>query len=271
MSSGFESDIRIGSGATQFTFSTWIKPDWQPVGTYLPTSFLEMRAPSVSSGCGADSEDRISFSYDSESNGNQLWVEVIWCQSDNYKAHVFSAVVDDGPNSAITGLNPGGSTSWNANSIPQFVNITFTIDGTGGFATTSGSASLAGKFYWNGQPLETLDTGIPTGTTTSYLTAYNNGSSIKLGGHYWANAHWQDQTLFYNGLISASDINTILYNSGLPNTDLAPAFTPGGVMFNYNEPYNNAWKDSTGIPPITLNANGVNINAPVRDDIIYVT
>jgi len=112
---------------------------------------------------------------------------------------------------------------------------------------------------------------IPTGTTTSYLTAFNNGSTIKLGGHYWANAHWQDQTLFYNGLISNQDIDTIIYNNGLPNTDLAPAFNPGAVMFNYNEPYSNAWKDSTGTPVITLNANGVSINAPVRDNVIYVT
>jgi hypothetical protein len=271
LASNFQPNLRIDSGTTQFTFSTWVKPDWGP-NSFYPTSFMEMRAPSIGSGCGSDSYDYIELSYDSESYSDMLWVRVGWCQSDNYKVHVFTATVNDnnGPNSQVTGFNPGQGVSWN-NSNPQnpFVNITFTIDGTGGFASNFGDPSLSGKIYWNGQQLITLDNSIPTGTTTSYLDAFNNGSEIKLGGYYWASGHWQDQTLFYNGLVSVQDIDTVIYNGGAPNPNLATYFSPGGVMFNYNEPYNNAWRDDTsGI--ITLTANGVGINPPSRDNTTYV-
>ena len=270
LSSNFQPNLRIDSGSTQFTFSTWIKPNWGPSGTYTPTSFMYMEAPSVSSGCGSDSVDTISFHYDSESHANNLWVTIGWCQSDTYKAHTFDAPVNDGGyNTSITGLAPGGSTAWNNNTTMGFVNITFRIDGTAGFASNFGDPSPAGKFFWNGQGLETFDYSIPTGTTTSYLDAFNGGSKIKLGGFDWANAHWQDQTLFYNGFISDSDIDNVVYNNGGPNPNLATYFSPGGVMFNYNEPYNNAWRDDTsGI--ITLTANGVGINPPSRDNTTYV-
>ena len=267
--SGQEPDLRISSGSTQFTFSTWIKPDWPAGGTYAPTTFMEMSVPSVSTGCGTDSKDRIQFSYDSESHANNLWVYIGWCQSDTYKSHTFESPVNSGNNANITGFAPGGTAAWNSSTTPNFVNITFTIDGTGGFANNVGDPSVAGKFYWNGQPLETFDNNIPQGTTSSYLKSFNNGSEIKLGGYYWANPHWQDQTLFYNGWASASDIDTVIYNNGSPNPNLAAYFSPGGVMFNYNEPYNNAWLDDT-LSTITLTPNSVNILAPTRDNSTYV-
>jgi len=266
----FAPTIRIDDVSKEFTFSTWIKPNWQAGGSYAPTSFVEMRAPSTSIGCGPDSTDRIQFHYDSESHGNNLWVTIVWCQADTYKVHTFEAPVNDGNNSNITGLAPGGTNAWNSFSTPGFVNITFTINGTAGFATNFGAPSPAGTFYWNGQPLDTFDNYIPTGVTTSYLTAFNNGCEIKLGGFTWAQGHWQDQTLFYNGLVTPQDINGVIYAGGAPLPDLTTYFGMGTVMFNYNEPYNNAWLDDTsGI--ITLAPASVgSIAQPIKDSTTYV-
>jgi hypothetical protein len=265
--SGFEPSLRTAAG--RFTFSTWIQPNWIGGGvTYAPTSFMEMRVPSLGIGCGADSTDFINFSYDSESAQDSLFVVVGWCQGDVYKSHTFTAEVADGPNGAITGIPPQPTTSWNNTTSPQFVNITFTIDGNAPFAAV-GDPSDVGSFYWNGQKLETLENASPTGITTSYLTAFSSGSTINLGGFQWPQAHWQDQTLFVPDLVLPSDIDTIIYSGGTPNADLT-SFFPSSVMFNYNEPGGTSWKDSTN-GSITLIQVAVGlINPPIRDINQYV-
>jgi hypothetical protein len=104
------------------------------------------------------------------------------------------------------------------------------------------------------------------------LSSFNLGSSITLGGFRWARAHWQDQTLFYDGLISPQDINTVLYANGSPASDIS-LLIPRSVMFNYNEPYTGAWLDSSSGPiPITLTpiGIGIGISSPTRDNTTYV-
>ena len=264
--SGFEPSLRTASG--RFTFSTWIQPNWIGGGaTFAPASFMEMRAPSLGSGCGADSTDFINFSYDSESAQDSLFVVVGWCQGDDYKSHTFTAEVADGPNGTITGIPPQPTTSWNNTTSPQFVNITFTIDGNALFAPV-GTSSNVGTFYWNGTALDTLDGSPPTGSTTSYLTAFSSGSTINLGGFQWPQAHWQDQTLFVPDLVHPSDIATIIYSGGTLNADLTPSF-PSSVMFNYNGS-GTSWKDSTN-GSITLTQVVVGtINLPIQDTNNYV-
>jgi hypothetical protein len=265
--SGFEPSLRTASG--RFTFSTWIQPNWIGGGaTYAPASFMEMRAPSSDKGCGDGSTDFINFSYDSESAQDSLFVVVGWCQGDVYNSHTFTAEVANGPNFAITGISPQPTTSWNNTTSPQFVNITFTIDGNAPFAAV-GDPSNVGSFYWNGQKLETLENASPTGSTTSYLTAFSGGSTINLGGFQWPQAHWQDQTLFVPDLVNSSDIATIIYGGGTPNADLTPSF-PSSVMFNYNEPGGTSWTDSTdGFITLTQVAVGL-INPPIQDTNNYV-
>ena len=271
-SSGVEPNLSIDPIVKGFTFSTWVKSNWLP-GLGYPADFMKMSAPSLSTGCGTDAIDRITLSYDSETYQDGIFIEAVWCQSDSYKSVLYWAGVSDptNGNDSITNLSqpPGTQSPWNSGSNSQFINITFTIDGNAGFVNNPGDQSQSGVIYWNGQALYTQESPPASGSTSMFLSSFNSGSAITLGGWRWARAHWQDQTLFYDGVLNQGAINSVLYAGGLPVSDVTLALGRG-TMFNYNEPYTDAWLDSSGVPIITLNGVNLNLVRPFRDPNTYV-
>jgi hypothetical protein len=270
LESNFESTLSIDPIVKGFTFSTWVKSNWLP-GLGYPADFMKMSAPSLSAGCGPNSKDVITLSYDSETYQDGIFIVADWCQSDSYKSVSYFASLTEYGNDLITNIapTPGQNSPWNSSTNNQFINITFTIDGSATFVNTSGDQSQSGVIYWNGQPLYTQETPPTIGSTSMFLSSFNSGSSIMLGGWRWARAHWQDQTLFCDMALNSGVINSVLYAGGTPVSDVT-SILGRGRMFNYNEPYLNAWLDSTGVPLITLSRVGINLTSPIRDSQNYV-
>lgn len=221
------------------SFSTWIKPDWDATLQGAPVLFTGF----VSGGGVTNS---IWTSYDAETAADALYISVATdFDGVAYSATFFAPLVTDPDNAIITGLSPnlvgpGGISrnSWNATSLPQFVNLTFLITDMSPGVTNQGypgDLSNRARIFWNGQYLNTYEQG--TGNPNWFtLDAFRtNQNRFQMGNIFWPRNYWMDKTSMRLDGTSASDVNTHFYAAGNPTSpniiaDLHYDFEPAGPL-----------------------------------------
>lgn len=211
----FDSQLTLANDG--LTFSTWIKPDWNATLQGAPVLFTGFIA---AGGVG----NSIWTSYDAETAADALYISVETnFDGVSYSATFFAPLATDAFNAAITGLSPNlvgpnaaSRNSWNATSLPQFVNLTFTIIDTASAPANQGDLSARARIYWNGQYLRTYEqwTGNPNWFTLDGFRTQQN--KFQMGNIFWPRNYWMDKTSMRLNATSAIDINTHYYAAGSP-------------------------------------------------------
>lgn len=241
------------------SFSTWIKPDWNATLQGAPVLFTGFKA-------AGGVNNTIWTSYDAETEADALYISVVTNYDGvTYTASFFAPLATDAFNAAITGLSPnlvgpGGVSrnSWNATSLPQFVNLTFLITDMAPGATNQGDLSVRARIFWNGQYLRTYEqwTGNANWFTLDGFRTQHN--KFQMGNIFWPRNYWMDKTSMRLDNTAALDVNTHYYAAGSPTSptiisDLHYDFESTGPL------------DSNG--PIQLSVTNI-INAPAFAPII---
>lgn len=245
LSGAFDYGLQLPQGEG-FTFSTWVKPDWQtgPGGT--PVYFIRYQT-------NGDNVDTLFLGYDSETTYDSIFVRgLIWDGPNILDIFFYAPVAADPQNQAITGLSYATYNSWNPSTNTDFVNITATFTDQFSPAQNPGDLSNNCTIFWNGQPLNTYETWSGSSNTGFALTGFRVwASQIDIGNTTgWARKHWQDRTSLRLQYVNPGTVLNDYYNNGSP---LDPV--PGTELhFNYENPLP---YDSNG----TLNYTLVGVNS----------